>query len=501
MNNDPLLKPLRILIAASEAQSLIGSDDLAEYITTLSATLGAMGHDIRLVLPAYPQVIAAAEKLTPLARVCLIGSQHDAQLFQGKLNPDVTLYLVEIPGQFDRPGTPYADENGVPWNDNGLRFGLFSRVITLMAINQAGINWQPDLLHCHGWQTALAISLLAGEWSRPATVYTLHQSEHPYFTSDQITPLSVPVEILKSGALSIDGHFSYERGALLSADRITTPSPGFTVALVNGDANYPLADILRSRLDRIDNIPAGIDYHRWSPTTDQYIEQHFDSSSFELKQMNRERLLAEFNLNLADKTLLIGYLTANISLEETELIASLFQEIAKVNTLAVIAFVAGNEEHLEPLQAYQQNPTANIRIHIGTDESVTHRILAGSDCLLLPSQLSPSPRLAQCALSYGTIPVAHATNSMQEILSDATPANLLNGMATAFLYKQNTLDDLLVALDRIQKFRAKPAIWWKKLALQGMDQSFHSSETAHSYLEIYQQAIDNPAPSLAGSQS
>ncbi|MCW8890145.1 MAG: glycogen/starch synthase [Sedimenticola sp.] len=496
MKNDPVLKPLRILIAASEAQSLIGTSDLAEYVTTLSATLGAMGHDIRLVLPAFPQVVAAVETVTPLSRVCLIGSQHDARLLQGKLSPDVTLYLVDIPGQFDRAGPPYANENGEPWDDNGLRFGLFSRVVTLMAINQTGLNWQPDLLHCHGWQTALAIALLAGEWSRPATVYTLHQLEHPYFTSNQITPLSMPVELLKSGALSIDGHFSFERGALLTADRITTSSPGCSVAIINGETEYPLANILRSRLERLDSVPAGIDYHRWSPTTDRHIEQHFDSSSFQLKKMNRQRLTSEFDLHLDDKVLLIGYIASQCSHEEAVTVAALLEQVAKSETLAFILFSESTGSHLQPLLSYQTGAASTIKLQISNNESVKHRILAGCDALLLPGAIYPSPFLAQSALSYGTIPVAQASTSLNELLTDATPANLLNGTATAFLYEENSLSALGHALERIQRFRAKPAIWWEKLAMQGMAQSYHCSETAHGYLETYQKAIDNPAPSL-----
>lgn len=488
MKSDLSPTPLRILVAANEAQSVTGIGDIAEFVTTLTSTLGAMGHDIRLVLPAYPQLLATADQFTPLSRVCLLGAQNDARLLQGKLNQDVTLYLVDIPGQFDKLTSQKV---------SGLNFGLFSRVVTLMAINQTGLNWQPDLLHCNGWQSALAIAMLAGEWSRPATVYTLHQTQHPLFTSDQIVPLSIPVEILKSGALSVDGQFSYERGALMMADHITTPSPGFGIGLLDCKIDYPLGSLLKSKLERFSSVPAGIDYHRWSPTTDPHIEQHYDSSSFELKRINRQRLLSEFDISLDEKGLLIGYIGNTISAAEAQLIAELLSQLQQFTSIHLLALVSGEPDCLQPLMPYRKTATPSATIQFGENEKLNHRLMAGCDSLLLPSLTYPSPLLAQCALSYGTVPIVHATDSMLEILTDATPANLLHGVATAFLYSDHTLEQLLSALTRIQRFNSKPEIWWQKLALHGMDQSFHPSETAHGYLDIYQHAIDNPAPALA----
>ncbi len=498
MNSGLSPTPFRILVASSEAQSLMGSGVLAEFVTTLSYTLSAMGHDIRLVLPAYPHLISQANRFTQLSRVCVTGSTHDARILQGKLTPSITVYLVDFPDQFNTPvNHNFFDEKSNRKNAH-LAFGWFSRVVTLMAVNQAGLNWQPDLLHCNGWQTALAIALLAGEWSRPATVYTLHDKQHPFFTSDQITPLAIPVDLLKAGTLAIDGHFSFERGALLTADRITSPSSGYCIELINEQTRYPLAGLLKTRLERFSAAPTGIDYHRWSPTTDPYIEQHYDSSSFELKRMNRQRLLSEFGINLDDKGLLISYIGSSITPMESDLLIKLLPKLEQFAPLTLLATVSGPDETLQKLKTLSKTLAPSFVLHIGNDdEALKHRFIASSDCLLLPDQSFTSPFLAQCALSYGTVPIVHGTDSMQEVLTDATPSNLLHGVATGFIYSENTPEQLLQVLARVHAFHAKPAIWWKKLALHGMSQSFHPSETALEYLKIYQSAIDNPASSPA----
>lgn len=494
MNSHLSLTPFRILIASSEAQSLMGSGTLAEFVTTLSSTLDAMGHDIRLVLPAYPHLLAQAKRFTQLTRIYVAGSTYHARILQGKLHPNITVYLIDIPGQFNSPIHHENAENG----NKHLPFGWFSRVVTLMAINQVGLNWQPDLLHCNGWQSALAIALLAGEWGRPATVYTVHDNRQPFFSSQQIRSLSIPVDLLKTGALAIDGHFSFERGALLTADRITTPSSGYCVELMSEQTRYPFADILKTRLERFSAAPSGIDYHRWSPTTDPCIEQHFDSSSFALKRMNRQRLLAELGIELDNRGLLISYIGCHIPPMQTNLLIKLLPKLEQLAPLTLLTTVSDRNETLQKLQALSETVASSFVLQIDKDdEALKHRIIASSDCLLLPDQSYPSPFLAQCALSYGTVPIVHATKTMQEVLTDATPAHLLHGVATGFLYSENTLEQLLQVLGRVHALHKKPAIWWQKLARNGMNQSFHPSETTLGYLKIYQSAIDNPASSPA----
>lgn len=484
MNRELPLTQQRVLFASSEIASLNGFSEQAEFITTLTTTLSAMGHDVRLIVPAYSWLLSQTDPVIQRSRIRLPGDNREAYILQGQAAQNIPLYLVDIPGQFDRPG------NGEP--EDAIRFGLFSRIVSLMAINQAGINWQPDLLHCSGWQTALAISLLRGAWNRPATIYSMHEAKHQYCHTEQINALSIPVELLKSGALEMQGRFSFEKGAILMADQLILPSLGYRQELLNDHISHPLAPLLKKRADRLTGIPSGIDYERWSPTTDPHIEQHFDSSSFELKRLNRQRLQSELNLSLDEHDLLIGYLASGHDTSEPEQLTCLLQSIAPDTPIHILAAAGENNPALQPLLDHAERFPQRLSVHCATSESGWHRILAGSDCLLMPARHYPSAHQAQCALSYGTVPIAHASTSIQETVTDATPANLLHGRASGFLYYQATPEQLADAITRASTLRAKPAIWWQKLALQGMAQSFHAIQTTTRYLQCYQSAIDNP---------
>ena len=48
-------RPLHILMASSEAHPLIKTGGLADVAASLPAALRDLGHDARLILPAYPR--------------------------------------------------------------------------------------------------------------------------------------------------------------------------------------------------------------------------------------------------------------------------------------------------------------------------------------------------------------------------------------------------------------------------------------------------------------
>ncbi len=496
MNNDLPQTPLRVLFASSAALSIDGSGELAEFTTAQTNTLGALGHDVRLVLPATPDTKKTLIDSAPVARFKLPGVSLPAQINASKSEQGIPVYTIELQGIFEQMTRDAKRSEHPDSTDDGLRFGLFSRAVSLIAVNLAGLNWQPDVLHCAGWQSGLAIPLIASEWNRPATVYSLHQTSDLTLDNEQIAALNLPVELLKSGVLAIDGSFSFEKGAMATADRMMVPSPGFRDELVSEAIDHPLSPVSRSRADRLEGVEPGIDYQHWGPTTDPLVDQHFDSASFELKQLNRERLLTSLALPIEPDTLLIGYVPMSPFRQELEQLKAILQQINRYPRLHIVVSYNGDSGTETRIRSLCETHAGRITLAGSNNEALNHRVIASCDCLLLPAPQYLTAHPALVALSYGTIPIVNATGAMREALTDATPSNLLNGVANGFLFKDDSQKQIDDALSRVTQFHAKPKIWWQKLAQQGMQQSFPASQATPHLIRLYQQAIDNPAENL-----
>ncbi|MEJ2441147.1 MAG: glycogen/starch synthase, partial [Gammaproteobacteria bacterium] len=149
------MEAFRILFCASEVYPLIKTGGLADVAGSLPRALQKLGHDVHIVLPAYP---AALEQLKhpPSLRVETRIQDHVVGIRQTTLpGSRVPVWLIDSPELFKRQGNPYHDQHGDPWPDNALRFALFCRVIAAMAMNRCGLSWHPLLVHCNDGQTGL----------------------------------------------------------------------------------------------------------------------------------------------------------------------------------------------------------------------------------------------------------------------------------------------------------------------------------------------------------
>ena len=149
---------MNILFAASEAFPFIKTGGLGDVVHSLPLALNKLGDDVRLVLPAYRDVLASVDSLQELGYWDLpgVGLTHRVRILQahqGRLGDFI--YLIDVPSLFDRAGNPYVHSDGFTWPDNAERFTVFSRAVAQMAKGIPGTDWHPDVVHCHDWQTGL----------------------------------------------------------------------------------------------------------------------------------------------------------------------------------------------------------------------------------------------------------------------------------------------------------------------------------------------------------
>ncbi len=487
--------PLKILFAASEAQPLIKTGGLADVAGALPPALAHFGHDVRLVLPAYPEAVEKAIPLHHLASLRLPGSDEPVRILEGRLGDDVPLYLVDAPELFERPGNPYVAADGHDWPDNPERFALFCRAIAAIALDHAGLDWHPDLVHCNDWQTGLVPALLADEGNRPATLFTIHNLAYQgVFDRAAFDRLGLDPALWSLDALEFHGNFSFIKGGLAFADWITTVSPTYAREILTPAFGYGLEGLLRHRRERLEGILNGIDYRLWDPATDPAIPHHYDASRFGRKQENKRALQRELGLPEEKSALLFGHIGRLVEQKGVDMILDVLPGLLRRPGTQLVLLGSGSADLEQALREVAKRHPDRVAAWIGYDEALAHRVEAGCDCFLMPSRFEPCGLNQLYSLRYGSVPLVHRTGGLADTVVDATPHNLVEGRATGFVFDQPDSGALWKAMERAMEFWHQPGDAWRKLAVNGMRQDFSWDASARRYLAIYRRAIDRPAP-------
>src|SRR5262245_21908441 len=141
---------MKLLLASSEVHPYSKSGGLADMVGALAKALGREGHRVGVVTPLYrgmrerfPKMLWFDYQLNlPLGFEWVL-----AQVFTLEPSEGVTVYFVDCPRFFDRPGL--YNENHTDYADNAHRFVYFSKCAAHLA---RYLSWQPELVHVHDWQ-------------------------------------------------------------------------------------------------------------------------------------------------------------------------------------------------------------------------------------------------------------------------------------------------------------------------------------------------------------
>ncbi len=481
----PNSPPLRVLFATSECAPLVKTGGLGDVSAALPAALTRLGLDVRMLLPAYRQVLAQLPQCAEVARLAPAAGMPAARLLQGRLDSDVQLYLLDCPELYDRSGGPYQDESGSDWRDNALRFGLLSRAAALLGSGSSPLAWRPQVLHCNEWQTALAPAYLRyGAATPAATLVTIHNlAFQGIFEAELVSALGLPPESLAPDGVEYYGKLSFLKAGLQLAAAISTVSPGYAREIQGEELGFGLQGLLASRKDRLYGILNGIDTELWNPATDPLIACRYGADTLAAKDGNKRALRARLGLADAPELPLFAVVSR---LTEQKGLDWLLEIAPRLLALpAQLALLGGGDPVLERgfVALAQQHPQA-MSATIGFDEELAHLIEAGADAFLMPSRFEPCGMNQMYSQRYGTPPVVRATGGLADTVVDCTPAALAAGSASGFVFHEQSAQALFGAVARAAGAWREPATW-RALQLNGMARDFSWDASARRYAQIY----------------
>ena len=473
-----------MLFVASEAYPLIKTGGLADVAGSLPEALRQAGMDVRLLLPAYADVLSGLDE-APEQLVALELTGGEVQLLRCPLpGTGVTVWLLQHPLFSGRPGNPYQDDSGHPWPDNAERFALLCEAAARVCAGIEALDWRPDILHGNDWHTGLAIALARRLPQAPGTVFTVHNLAHMgIFDYPTFERLGLPADLWGEQGLEFYGQLSFIKGGLAFADYVTTVSPTYAREICDAPGGMGLEGLLGTLDERLLGILNGIDTATWNPRADALIPHAYGPGDLEGKARNRTELQRRVGLQVRDDRPLLGFIGRLVEQKGLELMLPVLDEV--LDLPAQLVFLGTGEERYEQaLAELALRRPGEVATRLAYDEGLAHQIEAGADIFLMPSLFEPCGLNQLYSLRYGTLPVVRRVGGLADTVVDADEQHLAAGEATGFVFSEPSPVEFLAATRRAVDLWSDRAAW-RRLQDRAMAQDFSWQRSAAQYRELY----------------
>ena len=484
---------MRIAFLASEVFPYAKTGGLADVAGALPRFLSKLGAEVRVFLPFYREV---REKNFPLKRALESqpidqggGKKAAFSVLEHQAEGFVVTFIDHL-GHFDRGhlyGTSAGDDP-----DNGERFAFFTKA-SLEAMK--AVDFSPDIVHGHDWQTAAAFAYLrfvyGGDpfFDGTRTLFTIHNLAYQgLFDKDVLGRVGLPASLFdRDDGLEFYGKVSYLKAGILFSDAVSTVSPTYSREIQTPEFGCGLDGLLRARASVLHGILNGVDYLEWNPVTDRHLSARFGPRDMSGKKTCRNELLKSFGIPDGPGPPVVGMVTRLAGQKGLDIVCGALERILALGVKVVI-LGTGDRAIEDFLRGTRSRHPEGIGLKIAFDETLAHMIYAGSDLFLIPSRYEPCGLTQMYALKYGSIPVVRATGGLDDTIREFDPvARTGNG----FKFSETTASDLLGALRRALSLHAQKETW-RALVRNAMASDFSWSRSARSYLDLYRKILRSP---------
>ena len=475
---------MRIAILASEGAPYIKSGGLGDVMEALPAALARIeGNEVALFLPYYQKIKEnPAFEVEPVAQfyVALGWRRQYAGVLALKNRSDgVQVYFIDSQYYFGgRGGAIYGH------GDDGERYAFFSKAC-LDAL--AAIDYIPDVIQCNDWQTALVPTILNAQYRSlfPNTkcMYTIHNIEYQGWARSDFFDdvLALPWEY--RSVLEMNNSVNVMKGAIVSADLVTTVSESYARELMFPYYSHGLDGILSDVSWKLTGITNGIDVNTFNPETDPALPAHYNADTFaEGKAACKAALQEEVGLPVRPDAPLMVMVTRLAGHKGLDLLVYIARRLLWEEDCQLLILGTGEPQFerffTELADEFPDRVAAKITFNLG----LAARIYAGGDIYLMPSKSEPCGLSQMNAMRYGTVPVVHATGGLKDTVP---PANENGEDGLGFTFQSYNADDFLAALKRCLNLYNNNPDGFRALQRRDMVQDFSWNVPAGRYMELF----------------
>lgn len=471
---------MKVLYATSEAKPFAASGGLADVAGSLPKALRVRLVGCRVVLPLYesvPQELREGMTFLTSFSVPVAWRRQYCGVFEAKHN-GVIYYLLDNQYYFKRAGL-YGHY------DDAERFAFFARAVLEMI---KYIDFKPDIIHANDWQAALIpvyqSLFYSGQegYETIKTVFTIHNIQYQGKYGMEILEDVFGIPQSARSIVEQDGCVNLMKGAIETADRVTTVSPTYAGEILDPWYSHGLDTILRLREWKLSGILNGIDTDEYNPETDPQLYSHYSADDPSGKAENKRALQERLNLPQEPHVPLIGMVSRLVAHKGLDLVKYVIDELLG-DTVQMVILGSGDWVYENFFREVQGRFPDKFRYCAGFVPELAQKIYAGSDIFLMPSKSEPCGLSQMVACRYGAVPVVRETGGLKDSITDCG-----DGFGNGFTFKTYNANDMLNAIRRALGAYANENDW-PILVDRALRSDFSWGRSANEYMKLYRELL------------
>ncbi len=477
---------MKILFAASECVPFVKTGGLADVVGALPKEILKAGEDVRVILPLYKAVDQKwrSQMEHMMFFYVNLGWRRQYVGIEKLVYEGITFYFIDNEQYF---GRDYIYGLG---GDEGERYAFFCRAV-LEALPQ--IDFIPDVLHCHDWQTGLIPILYKSQYrqleayANIRTVYTIPNLQYQgiFNIRDIEEFLGLGDWAYSSDNLEFYGMCSCMKGGLVFADRITTVSPTYSQEIQTAYYGERLDGLLRSRVNDLSGILNGIDTVEYDPAIDPMIPVNYTAETFEKKVENKLALQRELGLDEDPNVPVIGMVGRLSGQKGLDLVECVLNEIMNTGAQLVVLGM-GENKYVDLFSWAQWKYPGKMAACFQMNHALAHKIYAGADLFLMPSMFEPCGLSQLISLRYGTLPIVRETGGLRDTVLAYNPNN---GDGNGFTFMNYNAHDMLHVIEQAVDMYNNNRDLFKSIAVRAMGGKYGWDQSAFRYVDLYKDLL------------
>ncbi len=472
-------KKKSVLYVASEANPFVGTGGLADVIGSLPKALAKNKEfDVRVVVPLYKDFSAEfKDKLRYVGNfnVPLSWRNQYCGLFEYDYE-GVKFYFLDNEYYFYRDGL-YG------YYDDGERFAFFSKAsLSLMRY----LDFYPDILHAHDWQSALSVIYLKTMfryeygYDRIKTMFTIHNIEYQGKFGKEILGDVFGLSDEFYPDLEYDNCVNLLKGAMMLSDIVSTVSPTYASEIKYDYFSHGLSPIVEQVQHKTVGILNGIDQKVYSPEHDERTFAKYSATDLSGKAVCKKELQKMLGLPEKENVPVIAMITRLVGHKGVDLLKGVIDELLTEKVQLVI-LGKGETQYEEFFKKMQDEYSTKCRAVIAYNKDLSSKIYSGADIFLMPSKSEPCGLSQMIAARYGTVPVVRKTGGLADSI---TPYNIDRKSGNGFRFENYNAHEMLFVLkDAVFTYNDKET--WLKIMTKAMKTDFSWKKSAKEYEKVY----------------